>query len=64
MWHVLGSRDACRTLVEKPEEKIQLKDMGVGGNIMLMYFKEIGLEDVDWFALAQDREKWRGIGNT
>ena len=38
--------------------------MGVDLNIMLMYFKEIGLEDVDWFALAQDREQWRGIVNT
>jgi len=26
--------------------------------------QEIGLEDVNLFALAQDREKWRGIVNT
>jgi hypothetical protein len=38
--------------------------MGVDGNTVLMYFKEIGLEDVDWFALAQDTENWRGIVNT
>ena len=38
--------------------------MGVDGNIMFMYFKGIGLEDVDWFALVQDRENWRGIVNT
>jgi hypothetical protein len=35
--------------------------MDVDVNIMLIYFKEIGLEDVNWFALAQDRGKWRGI---
>ena len=32
--------------------------------LMLMYFKEIGLEDLDLFALSQVREKWRGIVNT
>ena len=40
MCHVLGSWGTCRTLVEKSEEKIHLKDMGVDGKIIVMYFKE------------------------
>jgi len=29
-----------------------------------IYIQEIGLLCVDWSHLAQDREKWRGVGNT
>jgi hypothetical protein len=30
--------------------------MGVDGNIMLMYFKGIGLEDVDWLLWLRIRK--------
>jgi hypothetical protein len=62
MWLVLGSRGACRR--GNRRKRYHLEDMDVDVNIMLIYFKEIGLEDVNWFAVAQDREKWQGIVNT
>jgi hypothetical protein len=52
-------------LVEKPEEKIPLERYGHRweSNVQV-YFTEIGLEAVDWCALAQDREVWRGVVST
>jgi hypothetical protein len=35
-----------------------LEDQGVGGKMGRM---EIGLGDVDWIRLAQDRDQWRAV---
>jgi hypothetical protein len=29
-----------------------------------MYFREIGLEGVDWMHFSQDRDQWRVVVNT
>jgi hypothetical protein len=41
-----------------------LKDIGMDGNIILKYFKEIVCEIVDWVKLVQDRVQWRALENT
>jgi hypothetical protein len=28
-----------------------------------MYFQEVGYEGMDWFELAQDRDRWRVLVN-
>jgi hypothetical protein len=27
----------------------------------IMYLREVGLEDVDWIDLAQDRDRWQAL---
>jgi len=58
------SRCVYRVWVGKPEGKRQLgiprrrwKD-----NIK-MDLQEVGCEDVDWFDVAQDRDRWRALVN-
>jgi hypothetical protein len=29
-----------------------------------MYLREIGLDDMGWIGLAQDRDQWRALVNT
>jgi hypothetical protein len=43
-----------------------LEDLGVDGKTILKWisFKEVGLEDVDWVHLPQDREQWKVLVNT
>jgi hypothetical protein len=62
MWE---SRNAYRLLVRKPEGKgllgrrrhrwVDNIRMGLG---------EVGWGDVDWFGLAQDRNRWRALVNS
>jgi hypothetical protein len=49
-------RNVYRSLVGKPEGKRPL-----GRPIDLL---EIGLNDVDWIGLAQDRYRWRALVNS
>jgi hypothetical protein len=52
-------REVYKVLVGKPEGKRPLgrpRHRWEGGIRM-----EIGLEDVDWIRLAQDRDRWRAV---
>jgi hypothetical protein len=58
-------RNACRTLVGKPEGRRPLGRLRRrwGDNIK-MDLREIGWDGVDWVDLAQDRDQWRPLVNT
>jgi hypothetical protein len=58
-------RNAYKTLVGKPKGKIPLKKPSCRceDNIMLD-IREVGLENVDWIHLAQDRNRWRALMDT
>ena len=46
-------------------ERDHLKDLDVDGSIILRsILKEIGCEGVDWFRLAEGRDKCRSLMNT
>ena len=58
-------RGVHRVLVEKPEGK---RPLGIQrrrweGNIK-MNLEEVGRGYGDWMELAQDRDRWRGLGST
>jgi hypothetical protein len=47
-------RNACKMLVEKHEERHQIEDLGVDGNIILKDLGVTGWEGVYWMHLTQD----------
>jgi hypothetical protein len=56
------NKNAYRLLVRKPEGKKPLgrpRCRWVDKTDLL----EVGWDDVDWIALAQDRDKWRALVN-
>jgi hypothetical protein len=57
--------NAYRLLVGKPDGKRQLEGQDTGGWIIRIKkdLLEIGWGGVDWICLAQDRDKWRDLGN-
>lgn len=60
MWE---NSKACIAWRGKVKERDQLEERGIVGGIILKWvdLTEIGVEIVDWFSLAQDRGKWRGL---
>jgi hypothetical protein len=56
-------RNAYRVLVGKPEGKRQLGRPRHREDNM-MDLGEIGLGDMDWLNLAQDRDQWRALVKT
>jgi hypothetical protein len=45
-------------------ERDHLGDPGVDGRILRrMDLQEVGYGDMDWFELAQDRDRWRALVN-
>jgi hypothetical protein len=52
-------RNADRILVGKPEGK---RHRWVDN--IKMDLREIGIDDIDWIDLAQDRDQWRALLNT
>jgi hypothetical protein len=62
MW---AKRNACRILVGKPEGKRPLgKPRCRGVDNIKMDLREIGWGCMEWVALAQNRDRWRGLVNT
>jgi hypothetical protein len=57
--------NAYKCFVGKSEDRCRLRDLGIGGRIILKWiFKEIGRENVAWIQLAQDRVQWWTLLNT
>jgi hypothetical protein len=55
---------AHRVLVGKPEERKPLKRLRrKWENNIKMDLREVGCGDIDWIALAQDRDRWRALVN-
>jgi hypothetical protein len=60
-----ATRNACRILVGKPEEKRPLgRPRRRWVDNIKMVLKEIEWDGVDWIELAQDRDEWRALVNT
>jgi hypothetical protein len=57
-------RNAYRILVEKPEGKRPLGRPRRRWVNIKMDLRQIGLDDMDWIDLDQDRDKWRCLVNT
>jgi hypothetical protein len=58
-------RNAYRLLVGKPEGKGPLgRPRRRWVNNIRMDLGEVGLGDVDWIGLAQDRNRWRAVVNS
>jgi hypothetical protein len=58
-------RYAYRILVGKPEGKRPLRRPKRSWvNIIKMYLREIGWDDMNWIDVAQDRDQWRALVNT
>jgi len=57
-------RGVHRVLVEKPEGKRSLEDLGIDGfcNIKLD-LKEVEWRSMDWIDVCQDRDRWRVVVN-
>jgi hypothetical protein len=57
--------NAYKILVGKPDEMRPLRRPRCRWELNFkMNLREIGLEGVDWFNLAQDRDRWRALVNT
>jgi hypothetical protein len=56
--HIGEERKVYKVLVGKSEGKRPLGRWGYG---IRMDLREIGLGDVDWIRLAQDRDRWRAV---
>jgi hypothetical protein len=63
MWHAWERREKCtRFLVGKPEGKRPLgRPRRRWEDGIRMDLREIGLGDVDWIRLTQDRDRWRTV---
>jgi hypothetical protein len=65
MWHEWEKRNVYRLLVGKSEGKKPLRRPRCRGiDNIKMDLLEIGLSDVDWIGLAQDRYSWRALVNS
>jgi hypothetical protein len=47
-----------------PTARDHWEDLGVGGRIKKMDFREIGIDGANWIQLAQGRVQWRACVNT
>jgi hypothetical protein len=61
----MGKRRNVYRLVEKPEGRRPLgRPRRRWLDNIRMDFVEVGLGDVDWIGLAQDRDRWRALVNS
>ena len=65
MWHVWGIGEAYTGFWwGNLREREHLGDPGVDGRILLRWiFRKWDVGDMDWFELAQDRDRWRALVN-
>ena len=56
-------RCAYRTSVVKPEGRRPLERPRRNWRIILKWSFEIGMGDIDWIDLVQDRDRWRALVN-
>jgi hypothetical protein len=60
----MGRREACRVLVGKPWGKRPLgRPRRRWEDNIRMDLQEVRCGGMDWFGLAQDRDRWRAIVN-
>jgi hypothetical protein len=52
-----------RVVVEKPDGRNHLKDLGVDGRIILKWILEKWDGGMDWIDVAQERDRWRAVVN-
>jgi len=65
MWHAwIERRGAYKVLVGKPEEKRPLgRPRHRREDNIKIDLQRVGLGDMDWFDVAQDRDSWRADVN-
>jgi hypothetical protein len=51
-------------MVNSPKGRDQFGDVDLCCRTILLDFKEVGCEGVDWINLAQDRVHWHGFVNS
>jgi hypothetical protein len=50
---------------ESQMEREHREDQGLGGfSILKLIFNAIGMDEINWIHLAQDRDKWMALVNT
>jgi hypothetical protein len=58
-------RNACKILFGKPEDRRPLgRPRRKWEDNINMDLREIGVGDMDWIHLPQDRDRWRAVVNT
>jgi hypothetical protein len=56
-----GRRGAHRVLVGRLREIDHLEELGVDGRVILeMKHQEVEWRGMDWTAVAEDKDRWRG----
>jgi hypothetical protein len=61
IWHMWGKKHAHRALVEIPERKKPIENLGKDQWILQWIFKKVGRESVDRIHLAQDMDKHQTV---
>jgi hypothetical protein len=60
----MGERKgAYRVLVGRPEERDHLEDLGADGRMILIWIFKTWEGEMDWFELAQDKDRWWALVN-
>jgi hypothetical protein len=58
-------RNAYKILVERPDRKRLLeRPRSAWDDNIKIYVKETFSDDIEWIALAHDRDQWRALVNT
>jgi hypothetical protein len=57
-------RNVYKILVQKPEGKDHLEDLGTDGSLILKWTLGKMLERVEWIHLVQNKDWWKALVNT